>query len=93
MSALCTLSHEREIMSLTQESKAGLEEIFASCDYFSMSLLKLSEKLQQFLSVLEELQIEVDERPNGKSWTWECISWWRADHQRERHHLNTAEFF
>jgi hypothetical protein len=80
-------------MSLTQESKADLEEIFASCDYFSVSLLKLSEKLQQFLSVLEELQIEVDERPNEKSWTWTCVSWWRADHQHERHHLNTGGFF
>ncbi|KAJ6051886.1 hypothetical protein N7499_011265 [Penicillium canescens] len=90
MSALCSLSHRREIMSFTQESKAGLEEIFASCDYFSVSLLKLSEKLQQFLSVLEELQIEVEGRPNGVSWTWACVSWWRADHQCERHRLNPA---
>jgi hypothetical protein len=79
-------------MSLTQESKAGLEEIYASCDYFSVSLLNLSEKLQQFLSVLEELQIEVDERPHGRSWTWASVSWWRADHRRERHDLNTGEF-
>jgi hypothetical protein len=92
MSALCSLYHERQIMSLTQESKAGLEEIYASCDYFSVSLLNLSEKLQQFLSVLEELQIEVDERPHGRTWTWASVSWWRADHRRERHDLNTGEF-
>jgi hypothetical protein len=87
LSTLCSLSRENEIISLTQENKVGLEGIFASCDYFSMSLLQLSEKLQQFLSVLEELQVEVDERPNGKSWAWVYTSWWRADHQCEGHHL------
>jgi hypothetical protein len=81
------------MISLAQENKAGLEEIFASCDYFSASLLELSEQLQQFLSALEELQVEVDERPNGKSWTWVCASWWRPDQRRERHHLNAGELF
>ncbi|KAJ5565506.1 hypothetical protein N7513_001748 [Penicillium frequentans] len=81
LSTLCLLSRKKEMISSTQENKAGLEGVFASCDYFSVSLLKLSEQLQQFLSVLEELQVEVDGRPNGKSWAWVCTSWWRADHQ------------
>lgn len=91
--ALCALSRERKMISLTQENKAGLEEIFASHDYFSASLLNLSEQLQRFLSALEELQVEVDERPNGKSWTWVCAPWWRPDQKRSRHHLNGGKGF
>ena len=82
------------MICLAQINKAGLEEIFASCDYFSASLLVLSERLQQFLSALEELQVEIDERPNGKSWTWVFASWWWwPDQGRERHHLNAGELF
>jgi hypothetical protein len=58
--------------------KASLEEIFAGCEYFSVGLLELSEQLRKLLLVLEELQVEIDERPTGKSWKWLRLSWWQA---------------
>ncbi|KAJ5633300.1 hypothetical protein N7490_009639 [Penicillium lividum] len=91
LSTLCLLSREKEIISLTKENKPGLEGILASCDYFSVSLLKLSEQLEQFLSILQELQVEVDERPNGKSWAWVCTPWWRSNYQCEGYLLNNFD--
>jgi hypothetical protein len=64
------------MISPTQVDKASLEEILANCEYFSVGLLKLSEQLRSLLLVLEDLQLEVDKRPAGKSWSWLRFSWW-----------------
>jgi hypothetical protein len=64
------------MISPAQVDKASLEEIFANCEYFSVGLLKLSEQLRSLLLVLEDLQLEVDERPAGKSWSWLRLPWW-----------------
>lgn len=64
------------MISPAQVDKASLEEIFANCEYFSLSLLELSELLKELLLGIEELQAEIDERPNGKTWKWLRPSCW-----------------
>ncbi|KAM5479076.1 hypothetical protein McanMca71_007104 [Microsporum canis] len=50
--------------------EADLEEVAASCGHFSFSLLEFGEQLKEFLSILDKLQLEAEERPNGRSWRW-----------------------
>lgn len=77
--AFASLYREWEILSPTSVNKPGLEEILANCEYFSVSFLELSEQLKQMLSVLAELQAEINERPNGKSWDWlHSLRWWSS---------------
>lgn len=52
------------------EVEADLEEVAASCGHFSFSLLEFAEELKEFLDILDELQLEVEERPGGRSWSW-----------------------
>ncbi|KAJ5624640.1 hypothetical protein N7510_000949 [Penicillium lagena] len=85
-----SICREWEMISVTEVNKAGREEMFAICEYFSVSLLELSMQLKELLSVLEKLQAEVDERPYGKSWDWLRPSWWRTDQEHVRHHLDAA---
>ncbi|KAJ5512753.1 hypothetical protein N7463_002305 [Penicillium fimorum] len=82
--ALHSLSSKEIMISLTEENNACFEEIFASCNYYSASLLELVEQMQHFLLALEEMQAENDERPNNRSWAWIWVSWWQADHRRQR---------
>ncbi|KAJ5756152.1 hypothetical protein N7533_005695 [Penicillium manginii] len=74
--AFHSLRRDWQMISPTQVDKASLEEILANCEYFSVGLLKLSEQLRSLLLVLEDLQLEVDKRPAGKSWSWLRFSWW-----------------
>ncbi|OJD14555.1 hypothetical protein AJ78_05105 [Emergomyces pasteurianus Ep9510] len=57
------------------ETEADLEEVAASCGHFSFSLQAFAEQLKEILEVLDELQLETDERPNGRSWGW--LKFWR----------------
>ncbi|KAL2382616.1 hypothetical protein RJZ90_003121 [Blastomyces dermatitidis] len=57
------------------ETEADLEEVAASCGHFSFSLQAFAEQLKEILEVLDELQLETDERPNGRSWGW--LRFWR----------------
>ncbi|KKZ60056.1 hypothetical protein EMCG_05179 [[Emmonsia] crescens] len=57
------------------EAEADLEEVAASCGHFSFSLQAFAEQLKEILEVLDELQLETDERPNGRSWGW--LRFWR----------------
>ncbi|OAX82297.1 hypothetical protein ACJ72_03353 [Emergomyces africanus] len=57
------------------ERDADLEEVAASCGHFSFSLQAFAEQLKEILEVLDELQLETDERPNGRSWGW--LKFWR----------------
>lgn len=57
------------------ETEADLEEVSASCGHFSFSLLEFSEQLSELLAILDELQLESEERPNGRSWSW--LKFWR----------------
>ncbi|KAK2784219.1 hypothetical protein FQN53_008731 [Emmonsiellopsis sp. PD_33] len=57
------------------EMEADLEEVAASCGHFSFSLQAFAEQLRDILEVLDELQLEAEERPNGRSWNW--LKFWR----------------
>lgn len=58
------------------EMQADLEEVAASCGHFSFSLQEFAEQLKEFLDLLDELQLEVEERPTGKTWYW--LKFWRS---------------
>ncbi|KAJ5360187.1 hypothetical protein N7517_009378 [Penicillium concentricum] len=87
ISALHSLSRKEVMVSLSEENNPCFEEIFASCNYYSVSLLELAEQMQHFLLALEEMQVENDARPNNMSWAWIWASWWQANHRRETHQL------
>ncbi|EDN07114.1 60S ribosomal protein L19 [Histoplasma capsulatum] len=57
------------------ETEADFEEVAASCGHFSFSLQAFAEQLKEILEVLDELKLETDERPNGRSWGW--LRFWR----------------
>jgi hypothetical protein len=59
----------------TPEAEADLEEVSASCGHFSFSLLEFGEQLHELLAILDELQLESEERPNGRSWSW--LKFWK----------------
>ncbi|EPS31234.1 hypothetical protein PDE_06189 [Penicillium oxalicum 114-2] len=83
--ALYQESRERTLKSLyqqiesiklrTHEAQADLEEVSASCGHFSSSLLEFGEQLHELLEILDQLQLEMDERPGGRSWSW--LRFWR----------------
>lgn len=57
------------------EVEADYEEVAASCGHFSYSLLEVAEQVKEYLDILDELQLEVTERPNGRTWNW--LKFWR----------------
>ena len=50
--------------------QADFEEVAASCGYFSFSLLDLANETKKYLEILDDLKLEVEERPYGRSWNW-----------------------
>ncbi|KAJ5585374.1 Transcriptional coactivator SAGA-type complex Ada1/Tada1 [Penicillium hispanicum] len=75
---LKSLYQQTEAMKLkTPEAEADLEEVSASCGHFSFSLLEFGEQLHQLLAILDELQLEAEERPNGRSWSW--MNFWQTN--------------
>ncbi|KAJ5138914.1 Brefeldin A-sensitivity protein 4 [Penicillium bovifimosum] len=79
---LASLYQQQEYMNIkTREAEADLEEVAASCGHFSFSLLEFGEQLQEMLAILDELQLEVEERPNGRSWSW--LKFWRWSQNAE----------
>ncbi|PYI01070.1 WD40 repeat-like protein [Aspergillus sclerotiicarbonarius CBS 121057] len=74
--ALKTIYRQREVIGVqTLEVEADLEEVSASCGHFSFSLLEFGEQLKELLTILDELQLESEERPAGRSWGW--LKFWR----------------
>ncbi|KAJ5635537.1 Transcriptional coactivator SAGA-type complex Ada1/Tada1 [Penicillium longicatenatum] len=74
---LKSLYEQTEEMKLrSPEAEADLEEVSASCGHFSFSLLEFGEQLHELLAILDELQLETEERPNGRSWSW--MKFWRV---------------
>lgn len=79
---LAALYQQEETRKLkTREAEADLEEITASCGHFSFSLLEFGEQLREMLSILDELQLEVEERPHGRTWSW--LKFWRWSRNTE----------
>ncbi|KAL4960944.1 transcriptional regulator of RNA polII, SAGA, subunit-domain-containing protein [Aspergillus stella-maris] len=81
--ALRTIYRQKEIFKIkTSEIEADLEEVAASCGHFSFSLLEFGEQLKRLLAILDELQLESEERPRGKSWNW--LKFWRKGEPERR---------
>ena len=58
------------------EVEADWEEVAASCGHFSFSLLEVAEQVMEYLSILDDLQLEVEERPAGRTWSW--LKFWKS---------------
>ncbi|EXJ63236.1 hypothetical protein A1O7_03683 [Cladophialophora yegresii CBS 114405] len=56
--------------------QADWEDAAACCGHFSYSLVEVAESVKQYLIILDELQLEVDEQPAGKTWRW--LQFWRS---------------
>ena len=57
------------------ELEADFEEVAASCGYFSFSLLDFANEMRTYLDILDDLKLEIEERPYGRSWSW--LKMWR----------------
>ncbi len=57
------------------EMEADFEEVAASCGYFSFSLLDFANEMRVYLEILDDLKLEVEDRPDGKTWNW--LKVWR----------------
>ncbi len=63
------------------EVEADWEEAAASCGHFSFCLLEVAEQVTDYLVILDELQLEVEEHPAGsRSWSWLKI--WKSPKSR-----------
>ena len=71
------------------ETQADFEEVAASCGYFSFSLLDFACEMQVYLDILDDLKLEVDERPRGRTWNW--LKFWRRLHKPEQRHTDPGE--
>lgn len=74
------------------EAEADLEEVSASCGHFSFSLLEFGEQLQDLLAILDELQLEVEERPGGRSWAWMKFWQWKNTEAHRSDPLDAGMF-
>ncbi|KAM0802728.1 Fusaric acid resistance protein-like-domain-containing protein [Usnea florida] len=68
------------------EMEADFEEVAASCGYFSFSLLDFAIEMRAYVEILDDLKLEVEERPDGKTWNWLRV--WRkmSESKRGQHH-------
>ncbi|KAI9732871.1 MAG: hypothetical protein M1834_003811 [Cirrosporium novae-zelandiae] len=55
--------------------EADFEEVAASCGHFSFSLQDFAQEVKNYLDILDELQLELSERPTGRTWNW--LKLWR----------------
>ena len=55
--------------------EADFEEVAASCGVFSYALQDFANEMTMYLDVLDELKLEIEERPNGRTWNW--LRFWR----------------
>ena len=74
--ALSLLYQVKELrMTRSTEVEADFEEVAASCGHFSFSLQDVAHEMGQYLDILDDLKLETDERPRGRTWTW--LKFWR----------------
>lgn len=74
--ALSSVYREKDFAKIESPAvEADLEEVSASCGHFSFSLMEFAEQLKELLLILDELQLDSEERPNGRSWNW--LKFWR----------------
>ena len=56
--------------------EADFEEVAASCGVFSYSLQDFGDEMKNYLQILDDLKLEVDERPKGRTWKW-LTNWFK----------------
>jgi hypothetical protein len=64
------------------EIDADWEEAAASCGHFSFSLLEVAEQINDYLVILDQMQLEIEETPTGRTWSW--LKFWQSTKNRER---------
>jgi hypothetical protein len=64
------------------EIDADWEEAAASCGHFSFSLLEVAEQINDYLVILDQMQLEIEEAPAGRTWSW--LKFWQSSRNRER---------
>ena len=64
-------------------TQADFEEVAASCGYFSFSLQDFACEMQVYLNILDDLKLEVEERPKGRTWKWLKV-WQRGFESKQR---------
>lgn len=65
------------------ELEADFEEVAASCGYFSFSLQDFANETREYLNILDELKLELEEQPDGRTWRWLKV-WRRAPEQAKK---------
>lgn len=71
------------------ETQADFEEVAASCGYFSYSLLDFAFEMQVCLDILDDLKLEIDERPEGRTWNW--LKFWQPFTKSKERHTDPGE--
>lgn len=66
--------------------EADFEEVAASCGYFSFSLLDFANEMKAYLEILDYLKLEVEERPDGRTWNW-LKFWGKARTSKSKHYI------
>ena len=85
--ALSMLYKDNELKkAYSTEVEADFEEVAASCGHFSHSLEEFAEEMKVYLEILDDLKLEVDTRPLGRSWRW--TKFWR----RTRNPTDTGKY-
>jgi len=75
--ALALLYKNKELNTKRpMEIQADFEEVAASCGYFSFSLQDFATEMKAYLAILEELKVETEHRPAGRTWMW--LRFWRS---------------
>lgn len=61
--------------------EAHFEEIAASCGVFSYALQDFAVDMKYYLDILDDLKLEGEERPRGRTWDW--LKVWRRTQARK----------
>ncbi|KAL8975334.1 MAG: hypothetical protein Q9197_000459 [Variospora fuerteventurae] len=61
--------------------EAHFEEIAASCGVFSYALQDFAVEMKYYLDILDDLKLESEERPKGRTWDW--LKVWRRSQARK----------
>ena len=69
--------------------EADWEEAAACCGHFSFSLLEVAEQIKDYLNILDELQLEVEEQQRGRTWSW--LKFWKSRKDRTRQLYNDPD--
>ncbi|KAI1617412.1 Fusaric acid resistance protein-like-domain-containing protein [Exophiala viscosa] len=70
--------------------QADWEDAAACCGHFSFSLVQVAEAIKEYLVILDELQLEVNELPAGRTWHW--MKFWRSIKMEDEFHSLDPDF-